>query len=84
MPLKYLKEYNTVETAEFALVRGIADEAVFAWWVPYTLKKRDVIIGKVQAKFKKRLTNTEWNSPVASKMPNNWIGRITAVSGAMH
>ena len=53
MPLKDLKESNSVETVEFAMVRGIADEAAFAWWVPYTLKKRDVIIGKVQARFRK-------------------------------
>ena len=35
------------------MARGIADEALFAWWVSYTLKKRDVIIGKVQARFRK-------------------------------
>ena len=50
---KYLKESNPVMTAEFAMARGISDEAAFAWWVPYTLKKRDVIIGKVQARFRK-------------------------------
>ena len=53
MPLKDLKESNPVDTAEFAMARGIADEAAFAWWVPYTLKKRNVIIGKVQAQFRK-------------------------------
>ena len=53
MPLKDLKESNPVEAAEFAVARGIADEAAFAWWVPHTLKKRDVIIGKVQARIKK-------------------------------
>ena len=35
------------------MARGIADEAAFTWWVPYTLKKRDVIIGKMQARFRK-------------------------------
>ena len=49
VPLKDLKESNPVKTTEFSMAIGITDEAVFAWWVPYTLKKRDVIIGKVQA-----------------------------------
>ena len=31
------------------------------------------------ADLEKRLTNTEWNSPVTSTMPSNWIGRITTV-----
>ena len=53
VPLKDLKESNPIDTVEFAMARGIADEAAFAWWVPYTLKKRDVIIGKVQARFRK-------------------------------
>jgi hypothetical protein len=35
--LKYMKESHPVETAEFARARDIADEAAFAWWVPYTL-----------------------------------------------
>uniref|UniRef100_A0A7S2SEL1 Chromo domain-containing protein n=1 Tax=Eucampia antarctica TaxID=49252 RepID=A0A7S2SEL1_9STRA len=53
VPLKDLKESNPVETAEFAMAKGIADEATFTWWVSYTLKKRYVIICKVQARFRK-------------------------------
>jgi hypothetical protein len=36
--LKDLKESHPCETADFAKARGIADEPVFAWWVPYTLR----------------------------------------------
>ena len=36
-----MKEWHTVETAEFAMARGISDEPPFCWRVPYTLKKRD-------------------------------------------
>ena len=53
VPLKHLKESNPVEVAEFAVARGIDDEPAFAWWVPYTIRKRDVIIAKVKARIRK-------------------------------
>ena len=34
-----MKEVHLVETAEYARVRGISNEAAFGWWVPYTLRK---------------------------------------------
>ena len=39
-----MKEAHPVETAEYARARGISNEPAFAWWVPYTLRKREVII----------------------------------------
>ena len=39
IPLRDMKESHPVETAEFAKAKGISDEAAFAYWVPYTLKK---------------------------------------------
>jgi hypothetical protein len=33
--------------------RGIHDEPVFAWWVPYTLKKRDVMIASIKTRVRK-------------------------------
>ena len=39
--LKNLKESYPEETAEYAVVAKIAMEPAFAWWVPYTLKKRN-------------------------------------------
>ena len=56
VPLKDMKESHPVEMAEFAKSRGIQDEPAFIWWVPYTLRKRDVIIGSVKARFR-RLTH---------------------------
>lgn len=47
--LKDMKESHPVETAEFAKARGISDEPAFAWWVPYTLRKRDVILSAVKS-----------------------------------
>lgn len=52
--LRDLKESNPIEVAEYAQSAGIADEPAFAWWVPYTLKKRDSIIAKVSARTKKK------------------------------
>ena len=49
VPLKDMKESHPVEVADFAKARGIADEPAFSWWVPYMLRKRDVIISKVKS-----------------------------------
>jgi Reverse transcriptase (RNA-dependent DNA polymerase). len=54
IPLKDLKESNPVEIAEYVQLHGLSDEPAFAWWVPYTLKKRDRIIASVNARAKKK------------------------------
>ena len=51
--LKDMKESHPVETAEFAVARGIDSEPAFAWWVPYTLRKRDVILAAVKSRIRK-------------------------------
>ena len=51
--LKDLKESHPVELAEYAKARDIADEAAFIWWVPYTLRKRDVILSAVNTRIRK-------------------------------
>ena len=43
-----MKESHPVETAEFSIARGIHKEAAFDWWVPYTIRKRDVILSLVK------------------------------------
>jgi hypothetical protein len=50
IPLKDMKESHPVETAEFAKAQGIEDEVAFAYWVPYTLRKRDVIISAFKSR----------------------------------
>ncbi|KAI2491971.1 Reverse transcriptase (RNA-dependent DNA polymerase) [Fragilaria crotonensis] len=50
-----LKELNPVEVAEYAMAHGILDcEPAFAWWVPYTLRRRNRIIAAVNARYHKR------------------------------
>ena len=42
-----------MDIAEYVVGNIISEEAVFAWWVPYTLKKRDQIFAKVKERFLK-------------------------------
>ena len=51
--LKEMKESHPVELAEFAKSQGIATEPAFAWWVPFTLRKRDIIISAIKARIRK-------------------------------
>ena len=48
-----LKQSNSVEVAEFAIAMDITHQPAFAWWVPYTVKKRDMIISTVNRNFLK-------------------------------
>ena len=54
IPLKDIKESNPIEVAEYATAKGINKEPAFAWWIPYTLKKRDRIISAVRNKVKQQ------------------------------
>ena len=51
--LKYLKETNPVDIAEYATDHGNQDEPSFAWWLPYTLRKKDVIVSAVSSRVRK-------------------------------
>ena len=46
-----MKEAYPVKVAEYAVSARISDEPAFAWWVPFTLKKRNMIIAKVKSKY---------------------------------
>ena len=51
--LSILKESNPVEVATYAKSRGIDTEPAFAWWVPYTLKKKSAIISAIKTRTRK-------------------------------
>ena len=51
--LKYLKESNPVKLAEYTNARGIADEPTFKWWVPYTMRKRDIVLSALKSRLRK-------------------------------
>ena len=52
--LKDLKNAYPVQLAEYAINNKIADQPAFAWWVPFTIKKRTSIISKVKTKYWQR------------------------------
>ena len=47
------RRHDPVETAEYARARGISNEPAFAWWVPYTLRKREIILTAVKNRIRK-------------------------------
>jgi hypothetical protein len=49
--MKDMKESYPVQLAEYAVAARIAKEPAFAWWVPYTLRKRNRIIAKLKSKY---------------------------------
>lgn len=49
--LKDVKDSFPVQLAEFAIDQGIEDEPAFAWWVPWTIKKKARIISKLKSKY---------------------------------
>ena len=49
--LKDMKEAYPIQSAEYAVQARIAEEPAFAWWVPYTPKKRNRVIAKVKSKY---------------------------------
>jgi hypothetical protein len=44
VPLKDLKELNLLQVTNHAIVHKLTSEPAFAWWVPFTLKKRERFI----------------------------------------
>ena len=52
--LKDVKDSYPVELAEYAVQNGIQDEPAFAWWVPYTIKKKARIVAKIKSKYWQR------------------------------
>lgn len=52
--LKDVKDSYPVELAECAIANGIQDEPAFAWWIEFTMTKRDRIIRKIKSKYWQR------------------------------
>jgi hypothetical protein len=49
--MKDMKELHPVQLAKYAVLARITEEPAFAWWVPYTLRKRNRIIAKLKSKY---------------------------------
>ena len=57
--LKILKESNPVQVAEYAVARNLTEEAAFAWWVHYVLRKRDIIVSAVKSRVVRTQNDTQ-------------------------
>ena len=66
VPLRILKEVNPVETADYAIANNIANQPVFSYWVPYVIRKRDVIISSISQRLRK--TNTKYGIKIPKSM----------------
>ena len=53
IPTKDTKESYPVDIAEFAKDNGIDDDPALAWWLPYTLRKRFVVICSIKSRVRK-------------------------------
>ena len=49
-----IKESNPIEVSEYVVARAINKEPDYAWWVNYTLKKRDRIISSIKQRLVKK------------------------------
>jgi hypothetical protein len=49
--LKNVKNSHPVQAAEYTVGNKIATELAFAWWVPYTIKKRNQILSKIKSRY---------------------------------
>lgn len=52
--LKDLKDSNPFEVAEYAVSNGLMNKPAFAWWVPYTLKKRNRMVRALKKRYFRR------------------------------
>ena len=50
MPLNQLKKCLPLKKTKFAVARRIYDDPEFKWWVPCTLRHRDIIIAGANKK----------------------------------
>ena len=57
IPLRKLKGSHLVDVVEYAKSMEIDDEPAFQWWIPFVLRKRDVILSAVNGRRTQRVTH---------------------------
>jgi hypothetical protein len=62
--LKQAKDGYPIQAAEYAIANKLVSEPAFAWWVPYTIKKRDRILKAVKRRAFKRRKNEKFGLEV--------------------
>jgi hypothetical protein len=66
--LKFLKESNPVQVAEYTMACNIWEEPAFVWLVPYVLSKWDVIVSAVNSGIQK--TSHKYGIELPSSVKN--------------
>ena len=66
-PLKDLKESNPLDIVKYVVGNRFYEEAAFAWWVPYTLRKQYHIITKFKTHFLKKSHTFTLEVPILVK-----------------
>lgn len=85
MDLKLMKESYPVQVAEYVESLGFSDGPVFAWWVPYMLRKKDIIVTATNSHVRHQMhkqsikealapdqanRNTFWTNAIKKEMGN--------------
>jgi hypothetical protein len=52
--LKDLKNGDPIQVAEYAIANKIHNKPAFAWWVNYTMKKRQWFVSKIKTKHQQK------------------------------
>ena len=81
--LKDVKNAYPVQMAEYAVAANIADSPAFAWWVPFTLRKRERILSKVKSKYWVRSHKFGIKIPKRSRRQRFTTRRTATLSGGM-
>ena len=79
-----MKESHPVEVAEYARARGIDKEPAFKWWVPHTLKKRQVILAALKKRIRKTTHKYGIEIPTSVEHAYELDRKMETTSGRKH
>ena len=79
-----MKESHPVEVAEYARARGIDKDPTFKWWVPHTLKKRQVILAALKKKIRKATHKYGIEIPTSVEHAFELDRKMETTSGSKH
>ena len=79
-----MKEAHPAETAEYARAKGISNEPAFAWWVAYTLRKREVILAVVKNRIRRTTHKYGIEIPRDLNMCMKLMQEMAIPCGGMH
>lgn len=65
--MKDLKDSYPVILADYAILNDIDDEAAFAWWITFIVKKRKAIVKKIKSKYWQRTHKYDIRAPRSIK-----------------